>query len=182
MARLYSKTTTASTMTVKSEAWLPYFRVRKLNACRNVRRGTAGGVCSGGRSILLPSPTCRFYRTQSEKQAKHRKEHKVDHILRFDDALGKVLLVPGKRELGEQRAESRPRKVCGVADEPEKEETRPGECAGNDLVFRPGRAQKAKGKQRCPQEERAQIASPDRPRVEVRKQRCQQWVEKTQDK
>src|SRR5215510_684704 len=105
-------------MTVKSEAWLPCFRVRRLNACRSVRRGAAGRVCSGRWSILLPSPTCRFYRAQSEKQAKHRKEYKVDHILRFDDALGKVLLVPGKRELGEQRTERRPRKVCRVANEP----------------------------------------------------------------
>src|SRR5262245_9602316 len=159
-------------MTVKSEAWLPCFKVRRLNACRNVRRGAAGRVCSGRWSILLPSPTGRFYRTQSEKQAKHRKEHKVDHILRFDDALGKVLLVPSKRELGEQCAKSRPRKVCRVAYEPEKEETRPGEHTRNDLVFRPGRAKKAKGKQRCSQEERAQITSQDRPRVKTCKQPC----------
>src|SRR5262249_1740226 len=169
-------------MTVKSEAWLPYFRVRRLNAWRSVRRGAAGrvGSGSGGRSILLPSPTCRLYRPQSEKQAKRSKEHKIGHVLRFDHALGKVLLVLGKRQLGEYRAESRPGKVCCVADEPEKQKTRPGERAGHNLVFRPGRAQKAKGKQRCPQKERTQIASPDRPRVEVGKQRCQQRVEQTQ--
>src|SRR5919202_4031441 len=84
-ARLYSMHTTASTMTVNRDAWLPYFRVRQLNAWRSVRRGAAGGVCSGGCCILLSSPTCRFYRAQCEKQAEHGKQHEIRHVLRFDD-------------------------------------------------------------------------------------------------
>src|SRR6267378_4091924 len=96
IARLYSKSSTASTMTVNRDAWLPYFRVRRLNAWRSVRRGTAGRVGSGGWFILLPSPTCRFYRAQREKQAEHGKQHKIGHVLCFDDALGKIFLVLGK--------------------------------------------------------------------------------------
>src|SRR5215813_2982550 len=115
--------TTASTMTVNSDAWLPYFRVRQLNAWRSVRRGAAGGVCSGGCCILLSSPTCRFYRAQCEKQAEHGKQHKIGHVLCFDDAFGEIFMVLGERKLRQNPAEIRPSKICRVANEPEEEKT-----------------------------------------------------------
>src|SRR5919108_831598 len=159
--------TTASTMTVNSDAWLPYFSVRQLNAWRSVRRGAAGGVCSGGCCILLSSPTCRFYRAQCEKQAEHGKQHKIRHVLRFDDALSKIFMVLGERELRQNLTEIRPGKIRGMADEPEKEKTRPGNGTGDNLILSPSGAQKAKGKECGTEEECAEIAGQNGPGVKM---------------
>src|SRR6266851_8020396 len=169
--------TTASTMTVNSDAWLPYFKVRQLNAWRSVRRGAACGVCSGGCCILLSSPTCRFYRAQCEKQAEHGKQHKISHVLRFDDALGKIFMVLGECELGQNLAEIRPRKIRRMADEPEKEKTSPGNSTGDNLILGPGGAQKAKGKECGAEEERTEIAGQNWSRVKMGIQPCQERIE-----
>ena len=86
-------------------------------------------------------------------------------------------MVLGEWELRQNLAEIRPGKIRRMADEPEKQKTRPGNGTGDNLILRPGRAEKAKGKECGAEEKCAQIAGQNGSRVKMGIQPCQERIE-----
>ena len=73
---------------------------------------------------------------RSVRTNKPTKQHKIGNILRFHDAFDEIIVVIGQRDMLEEGAEFAARKICRVADQPEKKERQQARMPRSDFPSR----------------------------------------------